>query len=254
MVRRVETGSGTFARIGTAAVLSVSTRGAISGEDVAQFPHPRAGTRSQTRRYMKGAFASDPQMNSLRFSDVWPAAWIASAGRPGCVVPPPGTQSGLLPLSVAVRTMRGHAHHQLISLSPRPEGASRHILAPSLVIDCGNRRTHTPSIAPIDSVSLVATRESEDDMSRTEPAILQLHSAVLDLRDNMIESALADDGVIQDHEQAAIDQVGWIARQLERGNAARLRAQAIENTWSLEDTPRTVRRIRDLMHDFDDAA
>lgn len=87
-------------------------------------------------------------------------------------------------------------------------------------------------------------------MARQEPAVLHLHGIVMDLRDKLEASALADDGVIVDHEQECIDLVEFIGRRLEIANAARLRAQEIENAWSLDDSPMTRRRVRELRRDF----
>lgn len=86
-------------------------------------------------------------------------------------------------------------------------------------------------------------------MARTEPAFLRLMTEVEELIDDIRANAQAD-GHIDAAEQHVIDRAHFIEQQLERGNLARLRSQAIENTWDLDDHPRMKRRIREHKTDF----
>ena len=87
-------------------------------------------------------------------------------------------------------------------------------------------------------------------MARTEPAILRVLGQQLDLVESLVALSIDNDGVIDPREQHVINSARDIASALEVGNRARLRAQAIENSWSLEDSPYTVRTIRELRRDL----
>ena len=86
-------------------------------------------------------------------------------------------------------------------------------------------------------------------MSRRESAFVRLENTALDLIDDLTMMARAD-GVIDAREQNAIDRARFIVRELERGDIARPRSRAIENTWVLCDSPHTQRRIRETLHDL----
>jgi len=88
-------------------------------------------------------------------------------------------------------------------------------------------------------------------MARTEPAILRLLSEVEELVDDITANARAD-GVIDASERHIIDRARFINQQLERGNLARIRSQAIANSWDLDDHPGMKRHIRELKADLGD--
>lgn len=95
-------------------------------------------------------------------------------------------------------------------------------------------------------------------MAREKSALYQLGTYVLGLRDEMTVLA-SRDGVVDADEHAVIDGLVYIGRQLERGDRARLRSQAIENSWCLTDSPHMLRMIRETVsdtsdHDPDDGA
>lgn len=86
-------------------------------------------------------------------------------------------------------------------------------------------------------------------MARTEPAFLRLMTEVEELIDDITANARAD-GEIDASERHVIERARFIGQSLERGNLARLRSQAIANSWDLEDHPRMARRIREHKADF----
>lgn len=86
-------------------------------------------------------------------------------------------------------------------------------------------------------------------MARTQPAFLRLLTEVEELVDDITANARAD-GEIDAAERHVIERARFIGRELERGNLARLRHQAIENSWSLDDSPRMQRNIRELIADI----
>lgn len=86
-------------------------------------------------------------------------------------------------------------------------------------------------------------------MSRTEAAFLRLLTEVEELIDDITANARSD-GRIDAAERHTIERARFIGQQIERGNLARLRSQAIENSWDLDDSPRMKRRIREFNADF----
>ena len=88
-------------------------------------------------------------------------------------------------------------------------------------------------------------------MARTQPAFLRLMTSVEDCIDDQHAVAMRD-GVIDAEERHVIDQLRFIVRELERGNLARIRSQAIANSWDLDDHPGMARRIRELKADLGD--
>jgi hypothetical protein len=88
-------------------------------------------------------------------------------------------------------------------------------------------------------------------MARKSSALYQLGTVVMDLTDDTYAVANRD-GVIDAAERHIIETLRYISNQLERGDRARLRSQAIEISWSLDDTPHMRRQIRELKADLGD--
>jgi hypothetical protein len=86
-------------------------------------------------------------------------------------------------------------------------------------------------------------------MAHEKSALYHLGSVVMDLTDDLHAIAMRD-GEIDAAERHVIDITRYISRELEKGDRARLRAQAIENSWSLDDSPHTARMIRELNADL----
>lgn len=88
-------------------------------------------------------------------------------------------------------------------------------------------------------------------MSRSKSAFYELGLFVMDLTDDAVAVANRD-GVIDASERHIIDGLRYIGRELERGDQARKRSQAIQNSWDLDDTPHMKRMIRELKADLGD--
>jgi hypothetical protein len=94
------------------------------------------------------------------------------------------------------------------------------------------------------------TRKEFPKVAQQESALLRMHQLMEDHVDQLVASALADDGVIQGHEQAAIDRAKWMSQKMLVGHAAVTRGESMIETWDLDGSRRSERRTHELERDL----
>jgi hypothetical protein len=81
-------------------------------------------------------------------------------------------------------------------------------------------------------------------------ALLQLEERVDEIQRELVAIAVSNDGVIDDRERSVINRLGDVRSELLIGDAMRIHAESILDTWEINGTPRSQRRIRELYRDI----